>query len=266
MTPHSIPASIDTVLSSARANIDALDARIQLLLQERTMIVEHVGALKHASGVTTYMRPAREHTVIKNLLDRHQGAMDKAVLVGLWREIMMASLQLECPFKVSVVGQKNWPLARNHFGSVTPLISLPSIMDAIHSIEQGDALLAVIPCIENNVPWWVYLANTPTHLSVVFQLPILINTHEHPQDAMVIGLVEHEPMDEHISSYIMIHDTMTPTLPTLMGIEHFKDKTCLTIKGYIEKTIDALQELAHSLAIPIDKITHLGHATHRFSC
>jgi len=121
-------ASADNPLDDLRRQIDGIDDALHDLLMRRAEIAERIGKLKsdNAGGApAVFLRPGREAIVLRRLVARHRGALPKAVLVRLWRELVSALLRLQGPFAVAVQGAGHgpgcWELARDHFGSLTPI-------------------------------------------------------------------------------------------------------------------------------------------------
>src|ERR1700733_15214605 len=80
-------------LGNIRDSIDAVDARIHALLNERARFAQLVGISKSALGkAVDYYRPEREAEVLRMALKRNQGPLRDEEIVRLFREIMSACL------------------------------------------------------------------------------------------------------------------------------------------------------------------------------
>src|ERR1700733_10157078 len=80
-------------LGNIRNSIDAVDARIHALLNERARFAQLVGISKSSSGkAVDYYRPEREAEVLRMALKRNQGPLRDEEIVRLFREIMSACL------------------------------------------------------------------------------------------------------------------------------------------------------------------------------
>jgi chorismate mutase len=187
------------LLDEKRARIDAFDDAIIDLLVQRTEVVEEVGKLKHAMGLKAYIKPAREAQVVRRVLARAAGRLPVPLMVQLYRELMMASLQLEEPFRVATLPPLR-ALARDAFGISTPFITCTAASEVVRRVNDGEALLGLVPLPQASEakPWWQVLASfregTP---NVVFRLPILANSHE--EEALVIGCVPFEASGDDVS-------------------------------------------------------------------
>jgi|GEM_PF-6058014 len=90
----------ETSLAELRAQIDAVDDAMHDLLMKRAALVEQVGRAKSAqddSGVKGVLRPKREIEIMRRLWNRHKGALDKEVVMRVWREIISACVNLQSP-------------------------------------------------------------------------------------------------------------------------------------------------------------------------
>lgn len=187
-------------LASLRAEIDRIDNDIHDLLMERAEVVEHVRAAKGADGIK--LRPGREAEVLRRLIARHKGTFPKGALVRIWREVMSAYLKLQGHLAMAVYmpepGAAYWDLARDQYGSQTPMTAHASVRGVIGAVQSGDAAIGVlpIPMPSESDPWWRHLysnaENTPQILSrlPVAQTEKVRGTFE---EALIIGL----PSDDH---------------------------------------------------------------------
>src|SRR5258708_17853786 len=92
-------------LGNIRDSIDAIDARIHALLNERARFAQLVGISKSASGkAVDYYRPEREAEVLRMALKRNQGPLRDEEIARLFREIMSACLAQQEPLKVAFLG------------------------------------------------------------------------------------------------------------------------------------------------------------------
>jgi chorismate mutase/prephenate dehydratase len=172
-------AAFTAALAEKRTRIDTFDQQIIALLKERTKVVEEVAELKQHQRLSVFMKPGREASIIRSMLAASGGQMPPRLIVQLWREVMMASLQLEQSFAVAAVvpapgAMRCWELARDHFGCVTPLRSAPDADAALAMVRRGEALLAVLPDpVTDWLPLLLADIDTPQPFRLVFRLPFL---------------------------------------------------------------------------------------------
>src|ERR1700751_5144599 len=108
-------------LGNIRDSIDAIDARIHALLNERARFAQLVGISKSASGkAVDFYRPEREAEVLRMALTRNQGPRRDEEIARLFREIMSACLAQQEPLKVAFLGPEGTftqAAVLKHFGS-----------------------------------------------------------------------------------------------------------------------------------------------------
>ena len=140
-------------LGNIRDSIDAVDARIHALLNERARFAQLVGISKSASGkAVDYYRPEREAEVLRMALKRNQGPLRDEEIVRLFREIMSACLAQQEPLKVAFLGPEGTftqAAVLKHFGSSVRSLPLTAIDEIFHEVEGGVADFGVVP-IENS--------------------------------------------------------------------------------------------------------------------
>ena len=140
-------------LGNIRDSIDAIDARIHALLNERARFAQLVGISKSASGkAVDFYRPEREAEVLRMALERNQGPLRDEEIARLFREIMSACLAQQEPLKVAFLGPEGTftqAAVFKHFGSSVRALPLPAIDEVFHEVEGGIADFGVVP-IENS--------------------------------------------------------------------------------------------------------------------
>ncbi|MBK7250849.1 MAG: prephenate dehydratase [Gammaproteobacteria bacterium] len=140
-------------LEDIRRRIDAVDAQIHALINERARLAQTVGISKHADGHTVdFYRPEREAQVLRMALERNEGPLRDEEIVRLFREIMSACLAQQEPLKVGFLGPEG-TFTQNavlkHFGHSVRALALASIEEVFHEVEAGTADFGVVP-IENS--------------------------------------------------------------------------------------------------------------------
>lgn len=149
-------------LAALRREIDAIDDALHDLIMKRTKVVEAVRDLKMADAVK--IRPAREAQILYRLIARHRGAFPKRELIRIWRELIVATLSFEGPFSVAVHAEGEdggyFDLARDQYGSHTPMHGHGSARRVIDAVRSGEASVGVLPLPtqDESQPWWPHLA------------------------------------------------------------------------------------------------------------
>ncbi|MCD4781672.1 MAG: prephenate dehydratase [Candidatus Omnitrophica bacterium] len=138
-------------LKELRKKIDALDAQLVNLLNQRSEVSKHIGKFKLARKQSIYA-PDREQKVFDGLAMLNQGPLPDEALVGIYREIMSSSLALEKPLQIAMLGQEGSytsAAAKKKFGSQISYIPCMNIAEVFHKVEHGDCDYGVV-AIENS--------------------------------------------------------------------------------------------------------------------
>jgi chorismate mutase len=182
-------------LEAVRARIDALDAELMRLVDERSALAHRVGEIKREAGTASEqlaIRPAREAQLIRALLKGERRSARPEMVVRMWRELIGESLRIQGPFHLTVWGGRNpartVDLARLRFGGAPGLTVAPDPETALAAARApgGVAVLALEP----GDRWWGRLLAEPK-LNIFASLPCLLSWGG--QAALAVGGVETEP-------------------------------------------------------------------------
>lgn len=173
-------------LESLRREIDTIDTAIHDLLMRRAQVVERVAQAKTADsggGPRIIFRPGREAAILRRIIARHQGSFPVGAIVRIWREIISAMTLIQGPFSAAVYApgenRAYWDLARDHYGSVAPLLPVNSVQGVLRALADGTAVVGVVPLPqeEDSDPWWRSLMRgddkTPR---IISRLPFVVST------------------------------------------------------------------------------------------
>jgi chorismate mutase / prephenate dehydratase len=144
-------SELDQRLQPLRERIDALDAQLLALLNQRAAVALEVGEVKKHLNAPVF-RPERELQVIAGLQNASRGPLRDDHIASIWREIMAASRSLEKNMSAAFLGPQGTysELAmRAHFGQSTQGLACPSIDEVFRSVEAGAADFGVVP-VENS--------------------------------------------------------------------------------------------------------------------
>jgi chorismate mutase len=196
-------------LNDLRREIDAIDDAIHDQLMRRGDLQAEIGRAKGESEV--YIRPGREAMVLRRLIARHEGRFPKAVLVRIWREIFAAGLSLQNDFSVaSLSGAGQVPvraLARDHFGSLTPIQEMASAQRVLQAVSEGAATVGVLPMpvSEEKDPWWRRLSRQGERSPrIIARLPFAAPISTAGQwEALAVGLAPPEDTGRD-RSYVIV--------------------------------------------------------------
>ncbi len=142
-----------TDLASIRERIDAVDRKIQELINERARYAQQVGISKgELSSAVDYYRPEREAEVLRAVLERNEGPLRDEEMLRLFREIMSACLAQQDPLKVSYLGPEGTftqTAVYKHFGHSVRGLPFSTIDEVFQEVESGAADFGIVP-IENS--------------------------------------------------------------------------------------------------------------------
>jgi len=187
-------------LDALRREIDRIDDTIHDLILQRTRVVERVRDVKANDRIK--IRPSREDEIVYRLVAAHRGNFPKRELVRIWREMIVATLSFEGPFTAAVYAPDRarscWDLARDQYGSFTPMTTHPSARRVIQRVRDGGATVGILPLPRQDDadPWWPHLlASEPEVPRVIARLPFAGpgNTRFPDAEALVISPVDREP-------------------------------------------------------------------------
>lgn len=185
-------------LESLRRDIDDIDDAILDLLMRRSAIVQQVSRAKGNAGSS--LRPSREMAILHRLAARHDGSFPLAVMVRVWRELFGCFNRLQSPFAaaVSVTPESRdlWDIARDHYGSLTPMTAVMSPIQAVRLVLDGKATVAVVPWPDERDPdpWWrLLVAGNGKRPRVISRLPVIERPDGQGRRALAVGQVPSEP-------------------------------------------------------------------------
>jgi chorismate mutase / prephenate dehydratase len=191
-------ATSTSALDDLRRRIDQIDDQLHDLIMQRAEVVESVARAKKRGGIAT-VRPGREATLLRRLIQRHRGRFPRAVLVRLWRELISGAVSLQGEFSVAVYAPgamaDYWDLARDHYGSHMPMLAFHSATEVLRALSEGRAAVGVLPMPAEGerAPWWPLLtASGATAPRIIARLPFAGrgNARGENVDALVVGQAE----------------------------------------------------------------------------
>jgi len=142
-----------TPLSELRKKIDAIDAQILQLINQRAACALEVARTKIAQGEHgCFYRPDRESLVLRRIQDLNTGPIPNETAVRFFREIMSACLALEKPLDVAFLGPEGTftqQAAFKHFGHAVKTVPATTINDIFNAVESGNCQFGVVP-VENS--------------------------------------------------------------------------------------------------------------------
>ncbi|NTU77045.1 MAG: hypothetical protein HGA90_04440, partial [Alphaproteobacteria bacterium] len=282
---HSAVNPDKQALADLRSRIDHLDGALHDMLRERAEIIDHVR--HHKGKQNIYIRPGREAQMLRGLIGRPQGKLPEGLVVRLCREMISAFTLLEGPFKVAVYapdkGPDLWDVARDHFGSFTPLAEASSAA-AIKMLQAGKVTLAVVPppAAGEKDNWWPLLVGDKANVLTVFAtLPFetLKVGRSNARRAMPSGLVVGKLYPELTGddrSFLALHCVHVPEaeMRRLLGKAGYKVRQMLAqttgrsgsaptyylaeVEGYVGRNDTRLSRLRAMLGSRMQYLAPLG--------
>jgi hypothetical protein len=159
-------------------------------------IVSRVADHKRSGGGVAPHQPAREAEILRRHVARNRGALPAARLVRIWRELLAATVRMQGPFTIAVyvppAGPGFWDIARDHYGSHTPMLTFGSATQVIRAVAEGRATVGVLPMPQEEEadPWWRHLlSGREAAPQVIARLPFAGrgNARSDGGDALAIG-------------------------------------------------------------------------------
>ena len=140
-------------LGKIRERINAVDEKIQSLINERAKYAQQVGVAKGQLGAAVdYYRPEREAEVLRKIAERNEGPLRDEEVLRLFREIMSACLAQQEPLKIGFLGPEGTftqTAVFKHFGHSVRALPFHTIDEIFQEVESGVADFGVVP-IENS--------------------------------------------------------------------------------------------------------------------
>jgi chorismate mutase / prephenate dehydratase len=194
-------------LEDLRREIDRIDQSILDLLVARGEIVARVAEVKGdlADGRPA-IRPGREAEILRRLATKAGDRFPKGALVRMWRELIAAHTRVQAPMSVAVHvppgAHAHWDLARDHFGSYTPMTRVDTSSQALRALGDGRVAVAVLPLPDEDDPWWrALLSGGEQPMRVIARLPFGDPGHGTGDEvaAFVVARVEAEASGDDIT-------------------------------------------------------------------
>jgi len=136
-------------IAKHRAAIDALDAELVRLVNERAGHARQIGQLK---GDGPVYRPEREAEVLRRVLAANPGPLSADALGRIFVELISACRGLEAQLKIAYLGPAGTfseMAVTKQFGGSVEALPHDSIDEVFRSVETGGAGFAVVP-VENS--------------------------------------------------------------------------------------------------------------------
>ncbi len=137
-------------LSPLRRQVDAIDAQILGLINQRLDLVREIGRCKRRGGGGVLDR-AREAEVIGRLVEQNRGPLSQENLRHIFMEIISVAREIQQSQNVAYLGPEatfTHVAAMQRFGHFVKYLPQPSIDDLFREVERGGCHFGVVP-VEN---------------------------------------------------------------------------------------------------------------------
>ncbi len=141
----------DEKLKPLREQIDAIDAQIVDLLNQRARLAQEVGHVKAETNAPVF-RPEREAMVLRRVAERNAGPLASSDMQTIFREVMSLCRSLERRVTVAYLGPAGTfseQAVYQQFGHAVESLPCVSIDEVFRSTEAGTADFGVVP-VENS--------------------------------------------------------------------------------------------------------------------
>ena len=188
-------------LDDVRAEIDAIDAQMRDLVVRRMALISEVSAAKQRTG-SAALHPSREATIMRNLVQQHAGPPSPAILLRIWREIINSATAMQGAMSVAVCAPEKsvgyWDMARNHFGTDTPMTLHHSPLDVLRRMSEERGTVGILPMPQEGEedPWWPGLAsesNGSSRPRIIWRLPFYASDRGRFENLAAFALAEIDP-------------------------------------------------------------------------
>ncbi|MGY3429031.1 chorismate mutase [Bradyrhizobium sp. USDA 3686] len=169
-------------LQELRKEIDAIDEGMHRLLMQRGDIIDRLIQVKQTQEVGSAFRPAREASMMRDLVQRHRGILPLDTVESIWRVIIATFTYVQAPFSVHADISASEPAmrdsARFHFGFTVPYVAHFSAQAAVEAVAKSKGDLALVSATSSRTPWWLSLeeAGAP---KIIARLPF-VERADHP--------------------------------------------------------------------------------------
>lgn len=217
-----------TTLAQVRQQIDQVDAAMHALLIERSAVISDLIAIKKVQPPvdgdparrTSAFRPAREASMMRDMIERHTGLLPLDTVESIWRVIISTFTYVQAPYDV-IYAQDSDALAmrdvaRFHFGYTVPVHATNGPGDVLSSVgKRGDALGVI--ALSAQGAWWRALEDEDAP-NVIARLPF-VDRPDHPAGKPCL-VVANAPIDREVMACTVLSIvTRDAAAPAPLGLD-----------------------------------------------
>src|SRR6187431_3743672 len=147
-------------LQELRKEIDAIDEQVHRLLMARGDIIDRLIQVKQTQEVGSAFRPAREASMMRELVRRHRGILPLDTAESIWRVIISTFTYVQAPFSVHADLSAGDALmrdaARFHFGFTVPFVPHMGAAGVVAAVSASKGDLGLVPAFDvaSAGAWW----------------------------------------------------------------------------------------------------------------
>jgi chorismate mutase len=180
-------------LAELRVEIDRIDNAMHQLLMERGRIIENLIAVKRSQDTGgSAFRPAREASMMRQLVERHKGLLPLDTVESIWRVIIATFTHVQAPFTVHAdltAGEASVrDTVRFHFGFTVPFKPHMGASGVIAAIASSKGDLGIVPAssLAGAGAWWVALEGDAAP-KIIARMPF-VERPDHPASLPVFAV------------------------------------------------------------------------------
>ncbi len=166
-------------LAFIRKKINSIDSLLKKLLQRRSLLIPKVKTIKQNWPYKIAFK--REAEITNKIQHSKFGYYNKSYMQKIWREIISATLNIECGLKIGIYGTKNatdittfglWEISKDHFGSATDFCLNKDINSLFEELSNKKLDAIILPDFNHKTKWWFQLKNNSLkHIKINLVLP-----------------------------------------------------------------------------------------------
>lgn len=210
-------------LTELRLRIDAIDAELLRLVDERSSLARDIAAAKAREGGDAnacLLRPDREAMLLRKLTGKPRVAASDAAVVAIWRELISESLRIQgedqgglhLDFWAGEASAQLVKWSRERFGAAPSEAGLPEPVHVI-AAARDPRHIGILSLDPRAGAWWARLLAEP-QVRVICALPE--RAPERPK-GFAIAALKPEPTGDDVSYWVTDSRLSEAALTGLLG-------------------------------------------------
>ncbi len=210
-------------LSELRLRIDAIDAELLRLVDERSALARDIAAAKAREGGDVsgcLLRPDREAMLLRKLTGKPRAAASDAAVVAIWRELISESLRIQgegqgglhLDFWAGDASSQLVKWSRERFGAAPAEAGLAEPVQVI-AAARDPRHIGILSLDPRAGAWWARLLAEP-QVRIICALPE--RTPERPK-GFAIAALKPEPTGDDVSYWVTDSRLSEAALTELLG-------------------------------------------------